>query len=114
MVGAAFAVLAGIAWWRGHTLSWKVLGALAGALLLAGALIPSRLGPVQRGWMAFARRLSKVTTPIFMGIVYFLVITPIALIMRAVGRRPMEHAETDGSFWIRSPSGGRSDMERQF
>ena len=113
-VGVAFAVLAGIAWWRGHTVSWKVLGALGGALLLAGAIIPSRLGPVLRGWMAFAHRLSKVTTPIFMGIVFFLVITPIALIMRAFGRRPMKHEEKDGSFWIQSPSGGRSDMERQF
>lgn len=113
-VGAAFVVLAGIAWWRGHTVSWKVLGALGGTLLLAGAVIPGLLGPVQRGWMAFAHRLSKVTTPIFMGIVFFLVITPIALIMRALGRRPMKHAEKDGSFWIESPSGGRSDMERQF
>ncbi len=113
-VGAAFTVLAGIAWWRGHTVSWKVLGALGGMLLLAGAIIPGLLGPVQWGWMAFARRLSKVTTPIFMGIVFFLVITPIALFMRAIGRRPMKHAEKDGSFWIRSPSGGRSDMERQF
>jgi hypothetical protein len=114
IVGAAFTVLAGIAWWRGHTVSWKVLGALGGMLLLAGAVIPGRLGPVQRGWMAFARLLSKVTTPIFMGIVFFLVITPIALIMRAFGRRPMKHEEKDGSFWVQSPSGGRSDMERQF
>ena len=114
-MGAAFLALAAIAWWR-HPLGipWKVLAALGGGLALAGALIPGRLGPVYRAWMRFARLLSKVTTPIFMGIVFFLVITPIALFMRAIGRRPMQHAEQDGSFWIRSPSGGRSDMERQF
>ena len=113
-VGAAFAVFAGLAWWRGHTVSWGVLGALGGTLLFAGAVFPTLLGPVRRGWMAFARLLSKVTTPVFMGIVYFLVITPIALFTRAVGRQPMKHAEKDGGFWIPAPSGGRSDMQRQF
>ena len=114
MVGAAFGVLAAIAMWRGNTVSWKVLSALGGTLMLAGILIPTRLGPVLRGWMAFAHLLSKVTTPIFMGIVYFLVVTPIALFTRAIGRRPLKHAERDGGFWTPSPSGGSSDMERQF
>jgi hypothetical protein len=113
-VGLAFAAFAGIAYWRGHTVSWKVFGAVGGALLLAGGVIPTLLGPVQRGWMGFAHLLSKVTTPIVMGIVYFLVVTPIALLMRGIGRQPMKHAEQDGGFWIPAPSGGRSDMERQF
>ena len=113
-VGLAFAVLAGISFWRGHTITPKVLGGLGGALLLGGALVPTLLGPVERGWMRFAHLLSKVTTPLFMGIVYFLVVTPIALFTRAIGRQPMKHKETDGGFWIAPPSGGRSDMERQF
>jgi hypothetical protein len=113
-VGTAFAILAGIAWWRGHPVSWKVFGALSGTLLLAGAVIPTLLGPVLRGWMAFAHQLSKLTTPIFMGLVYFLVVTPIALFTRAIGRHPMKHTEKDGGFWIPTPSGGRSDMKRQF
>ena len=113
-VGAAFLVFAGIALWRHHTLSPKVLGGLGGALVLAAAIAPTMLGPVERAWMGLAHLLSKVTTPIFMGIVYFLVVTPIALFTRAIGRQPMKHAEKDGSFWIPVPSGGRSDMERQF
>jgi hypothetical protein len=113
-VGAAFVVLAAISLWRGHTVTPKVLGGLGGALLLAGAVIPTLLGPVQRGWMSFAHLLSKFTTPIFMGVVYFLVVTPIALFTRAIGRQPMKHREKDGGFWIPAPSGGRSDMERQF
>ena len=82
--------------------------------MLAGILIPTRLGPVLRGWMGFAHLLSKVTTPIFLGIVYFLVVTPIALVTRAIGRRPLNHAEQDGGFWTLPASGGRSDLERQF
>jgi hypothetical protein len=113
-VGLAFAVFAGIAWWRGHTVSWKLLGAVSGTLLFAGAVIPTLLGPVERGWMAFAHLLSRVTTPLFMGIVYFLVLTPIALFTRAIGRQPLKHAERDGGFWVSTASGGRTDMERQF
>lgn len=113
-VGLAFAVFAGIAYWRGHTVSWRVLGVLGGALLVAGAVIPTLLGPVQRGWMGFAHVLSKFTTPIFLGIVYFVVVTPIALFTRGIGRRPLRHAAKDGGFWIPAPSGGRSDMQRQF
>lgn len=113
-VGAAFAVLAGLAWWADHPVAWRAFAVFGGALLVAGAIIPTFLGPVQRGWMSFAHLLSKITTPVFMSIVYFLVITPIALIRRSMGHQPMKHAENDRGFWIPAPSGGRSDMERQF
>ena len=114
-VGVAFLVLAAISLLRHHTLTPKILGGLGGALVLAGLVIPTLLGPVQRGWMAFAHLLSKFTTPIFMGLVYFLVVTPIALFTRAIGRQPMKHPEQDGGgFWMPPPSGGRSDMQRQF
>lgn len=114
-VGAAFLVLAAIAYWR-HPLGipWKVFSGLGGTLLVAGVVLPAQLGPVYRAWMGFAKVLSKVTTPIFMGVVYFLVITPISFIMRLIGRRPMDTKEQNGSFWIAAPSGGRSDITHQF
>lgn len=113
-VGLAFAGLAGIAAWRGHSVTWMVLTLVSGALLISGAVVPAKLGGVQRGWMAFAHLLSKVTTPVIMGIVYFLVITPIALVRRAIGRQPLKHRESDSSFWLPPSPGGRSNMERQF
>jgi hypothetical protein len=113
-VGAAFFVLAALTWWRDRELPMLVFGSLAAVLLVAGALIPGRLGPVYRAWMGLAHAISKVTTPIFMGIVYFVVLTPIGLAMRLVGRRPMVHKEHDGGFWRAAPSGGRADLERQF
>jgi hypothetical protein len=113
-VGTAFLVLAAISWWRHHPTSLKVFVGLGGALWLAGLLVPGRLGPVYRAWMGFAHLLSKITTPIFMGAVYFLVITPIGLLMRALGRRPLVHSEKNGGFWVAPASGGRSDMTHQF
>lgn len=115
-VGGAFLALAGLAWWRGQGTVAVVLAAVAGLLLLAGLLVPGRLGPVHRAWMGFALLLSKVTTPIFLGIVFFFVITPLGLAMRIFGRNPVVRKESDGSFWVTRPGGPdrHSDFRRQF
>jgi len=113
-VGVAFLLLALVGWWRDKELVEWIFSGLGVVLLLAGVLAPGRLGPIQRGWMAMAHAISKVTTPIFMAVVYFLVVTPIGLLMRIVGHRPLAHREEDGGFWRAAPSGGRADLERQF
>jgi hypothetical protein len=115
-VGSAFLVLAALSWWRGHVVPPAVLGALGVLLVLAGLAVPAHLGPLQKAWMAMAHAISKVTTPVFMGLVYFGVITPTGLAMRALGKNPLRHAERDRGFWaVREPGARRSQsMERQF
>ena len=115
-LAAAFAVLGGLVFWRGHGAVAMGLWGLAGILGLGALLVPSWLGPVERVWMSFALALSKVTTPIFMGIVYFLVILPIGWVMRRLGRDPLAPPGTDESYWVPhgSQTGGHSDMRRQF
>jgi hypothetical protein len=84
------------------------------ALFVAGLMVPGHLGPVYRAWMGLAHALSRVTTPIFLGLVYFVVITPIALLARLFGRQPMRHRAKEGSYWTPMSSGGRSSLETQF
>jgi hypothetical protein len=95
-----------------------ILGALAVLLAMAGIAIPAKLGPIEAGWMKLAHAISRVTTPIFMGIVYFVVLTPIGLIRRSFGSNPLVHKAEHESYWIAraAPEGGRqhSRMERQF
>lgn len=111
-VGTAFAVLAGLLLWRDRdVLAGAALG-LAALLYVAGLFAPTRLGPAHRAWMALAGAISKVTTPVFMAIVYFGVLTPTGLVMRAFGRNPMAHTPRDGSYWVESE--GRGDLRRQF
>ena len=113
-VGIAFGVLGGVAQWRGGQTLAYVFFALGGTLLLAGILVPGMLGPVYRAWMGFAHAISKVTTPIFMGVVYFIVLTPVGLLMRALGKNPLKPPAT-GSIWhTREPGDRRSDLTRQF
>jgi len=112
-VGVAFLVLAALSKWRGHELPPLILGGLGAALVLAGLLVPGRLTPIYRFWMGLALVLSKVTTPIFMGIVYYLVLTPIGLAMRAVGKNPLARPPAQASAWVRRDT-AKSDLERQF
>lgn len=86
---------------------------LGGGLVLAGLLIPTTLGPVQRAWMGLAHLISKVTTPIFLGLVYFIAIMPIGLLMRLFGKNPLRHQPEEGSLWLSRPA-ERGTMSNQF
>lgn len=116
-VGFAFIVVAGIALWRDHRIPGVIAASLGVLLALTGLIAPAALGPVYRGWMQFALAISKVTTPILLGLVYFLTFLPIALIMRLSGRRVLSHGTADStSVWISRGGDGtrRSDLTRQF
>jgi hypothetical protein len=113
-VGGAFLALSGLLWWRGRVLAALVCAGLGGALVLAGLVVPARLTTVHRAWMAFGQLLSRVTTPVFMGIVYFLILTPIGGIMRLFGKNPVRRPPVEGSFWVRRAAEKHGRMDRQF
>lgn len=114
-LGVAFGALGGLMFWRDHDSAALVVWTLAGALLLAGLVVPDRLGPIQRAWMGLAHAINRVTTPILMAVIYFIVITPFGLLMRAFGRNPLAPSEAEGSFWVsRETEAGQSDLRRQF
>ena len=111
-LAGAFTVMAGIAWFRGHTRAAIVTGSLAAVCALGGLLVPGRLGPAQAAWMGLAHAISKVTTPIFMAVVYFLVLTPVGLIRRGFASPLRRPAGT--SAWVDRSTHPRGDLTRQF
>jgi hypothetical protein len=114
-VGGAFLLFAAIAWWRGHPTTSTVLASLGGGLSLAGLIIPTYLGPVEREWMRLAHLISKVTTPIVMGAMYLLVLTPVGVLRRMFGGNPMVHTAHEASYWKRRPEGHRAgNLKRQY
>ena len=111
------ALLAGLGVWRGHTVLPGVLGGLA--ILLAGlALVaPSLLGPVHRVWMQVADALGWFNTRVLLGLVYFLVMTPTGIVMRLLGRDPLDRRLGDrSSYWVARtrPPDARASMEHRF
>jgi hypothetical protein len=114
-VGAAFFVLGAFVWWRGHLTLATAFGALAGTLVVLGIAVPGHLSGLNRAWMGLAHLISKVTTPIFMGVVYFIVVTPISLLMALFGKRPLRVQSGVATYWSeRAPDKRRSDLTRQF
>jgi hypothetical protein len=66
--------------------------------------------------MGLALVISKVTTPILLGAVYFLVITPVGVLRRLAGHDLRQRSKTDTGSWTVVDSRGRprADLERQF
>jgi hypothetical protein len=114
VLGGAFAVLAVVMWWRGHLLPLRITSGLALALLALALVAPAALRPVYKVWMAFGLQLSRITTPLFMGLVFFLAILPIGLLRRTIGSNPIVQPEHDAGFWARRDKSRRGNLKRQF
>ena len=113
VVGAAFVALGAVIALKGNRNVGVGLGILGTTLAGAGVVIPTLLGPVQRGWMRLAHLISKVTTPIVMSAIYFLVLTPVGLVRRATGTNTVARTRKSETYWVTRTRQSTS-MERQF
>jgi hypothetical protein len=117
-IGVA-AVVVGALLARRHHLALAAAFAALGVVLLACAVLrPALLHPIARRWLAFGAALARVTTPNVLAIVYFAVLTPMALLRRTLGRSPFRRDPRSDSYWFttieRTAEERRSRMERQF
>lgn len=117
-LSAAFAALGAVGVGRHRPITAQVLFALAATLLLLGLAVPARLGPVQRAWMALGHAIGRVTSPIVLGAVYYLALSPIAYLRRTFGTSPLSRDPTAATYWIhRTPQDADERcraLERQF
>lgn len=94
------------------------LFAAAGVLLAAALLKAHWLAPFNRAWTGLGRLLHRAGNPVVLAVIYFAVVTPTGLVMRALGKDPL-HLRRDqdaASYWIhRQPPGPeRESMTNQF
>jgi hypothetical protein len=117
-LGLGFAALAALFLWRGRATASLTLSAVAILSGVLGLAVPTRLGPVSRGWAAFGAALSRITSPVFFTLFYIVVVAPIGLVRRTFGRSPLARDPRASSYWVRRPdnegSDGRAGLERQF
>jgi hypothetical protein len=73
------------------------------------------LTPLNRAWMKLGELLGRVVSPIVLGLVFYGVFTPVALVMRLAGRDAM-HRRWDRdapTYWVdRDPPGPPDDSFR--
>src|SRR4030095_13112196 len=80
------------AWWlyRGKfATATQIILPIGSLLVLLGLVWPRSLVLPNRGWMALASVLAYVSTRIILAVAFFLVLTPIGLIKRAMGWDPL-------------------------
>ena len=82
--------------------------------LILGLLNSKVLTPLNRIWFKFGIILGKIVSPFVMGIIYFLIVTPIGLIMRLF-RKDLLNLKYDhkNTYWIEK-TGPKSKMKNQF
>lgn len=83
--------------------------------LILGLLNSILLYPLNLAWFKFGLFLGKIISPIIMGIIFFLVVTPIGLLMRLLGKDVLNLKlnKKEGSYWIEKV-GPKSKMKNQF
>ena len=82
--------------------------------LILGILNSKILSPLNKIWFKFGLILGKIISPIIMGIIFFLVVTPIGFIMKLLGKDLINlKFNNEKSYWIEK-SGPKSKMKNQF
>jgi len=91
---------------------------VSAAFLVVTFTVPRLLAPLNRIWFRFGLLLHKIINPIVMGIIYFGLLVPMALVMRGFGKRflRLDREPKAESYWIeRAPPGPEpSSLRQQF
>jgi len=118
LVFAAFFAIVGLLPWLfgSGVRGWAL--ATAAAFAVAGLLFPNLLAPLARLWARIGTFLHRVVSPIVLGVMFFLVVTPIGVLMRWLGKDPLrlKFDRAAESYWIpREPPGPAPDsLKNQF
>lgn len=91
--------------WGNNLRIWSAI--IAAVFLFFAFVFPQALTPLNKVWTKFGLFLHKIVTPLVMGLVFFVVVTPIGLLMRLLGKRTLELKFSEQpSYWIeRKPPG---------
>jgi len=98
--------------YNGEIRLWSIIISLI--FLILGLLRSKILTPLNILWFKFGIFLGKIVSPIIMGLIFFLVVTPIGILMRILGKDLLNlKYNLNKSYWIEK-SGPKSKMKNQF
>ena len=97
---------------QGELRIWSLIVSII--FLLLGIINSRFLTPLNLLWFKFGMLLGKIVSPIVMGLVFFLVVTPTGLIMRILNKNLLRLKKKNiKTYWIERSS-IKSDMKNQF
>ena len=98
---------------QGDLRLWAI--SISAIFLFLGIINSKILSPLNRLWHKFGILLGKVVSPIVLGIIFFMVVTPTGLIMRALGKYLLKIKKDKllSSYWVKYEKSSKT-MKKQF
>ena len=91
---------------------WSIIISLI--FLILGLINSKFLSPLNKAWFKFGLILGSVIAPVVMGIVYFLVVTPTGLIMKALGKDILGlKRNKNNTYWLEKDN-SNNNLKNQF
>ena len=91
---------------------WSLL--ISFGFLILGLMNSKILSPLNKLWFKFGLILGKIISPLIMGIIFFVVVTPIGIVMRVLKKDllNLKYSQKE-TYWIKK-TGPKSKMKNQF
>jgi hypothetical protein len=103
-VGGFLSVIAALLFWRGRLVRAEIIGSIGGVLVLVGAASPALLKWPNIWWWRFARTLGAVNARVILTILFVLVLLPLGLVWRVMGKDPLALRKSAWPGWSPYPS----------
>jgi Saxitoxin biosynthesis operon protein SxtJ len=90
--------------------TWSLI--LGAVMVLITLVAPALLATPNRLWLRFGLLLNRIVSPIVLGFIFFVVVTPMGALMRLLGKDTLRlrSGHNDASYWVkREPPGPRPD-----
>lgn len=93
---------------------WAIL--VAGIVLLASFVWPKFLSPANRVWTKLGILLNKIVSPLVLGVLFFVVLTPVSYFMRLRGKDilQLKRSRVKETYWVLRDDEVPSSMDNQF
>ena len=96
----------------GYIRLWSLIISII--FLFLGLINSNLLNPLNILWFKFGLLIGKIISPIVMGLIFFLVVTPIGVFMRLLNKDLLNlKMSKNSTYWIKK-SGPKSKMKNQF
>jgi hypothetical protein len=103
-VGGVLLLIAGVLAWRGRIDAAEVVGTIGAVLVLLALVRPALLARPRAIWMRGVLTLGYVNARIMLTVLFVLVLTPMGLIWRLIGRDPLAHRRQRWPGWGPHPA----------
>lgn len=115
-VGTVLILVAAFLVWRGRITAAEIVGGIGAVLVVLGYLQPRLLKWPSAAWWKLAMFLGYVNARVILSIAFILVLTPMGLIWRLIGRDPLVRKRSSWTGWTAYPAryADRSHFTRMY